>query len=90
VQYPKAGGTNSAGRVGVVSATGGETRWINIPGDPRNNYIARMEWAPKEGRGAGSKELVIQHMNPLRPARSAPCSPKPTAPGLSNSMRCVF
>ncbi|MFN2572780.1 MAG: DPP IV N-terminal domain-containing protein, partial [Gemmatimonadales bacterium] len=46
VQYPKAGGTNSAGRVGVVSATGGETRWINIPGDPRNNYIARMEWAP--------------------------------------------
>src|SRR5437773_6046936 len=63
VQYPKAGETNSAGRVGVVSASGGETRWINIPGDPRNNYIARMEWVPTRG---GSKELVIQHMNRLQ------------------------
>jgi len=63
VQYPKAGETNSAGRVGVVSAGGGETRWINVPGDPRNNYIARMEWVPAKG---GSKELVIQHMNRLQ------------------------
>jgi dipeptidyl-peptidase 4 len=65
VQYPKAGQTNSAGRVGVVSASGGETKWISIPGDPRNNYIARMEWVPA-GRGQGSKELVIQHMNRLQ------------------------
>ena len=64
VQYPKAGETNSAGRVGVVSAAGGETRWINIPGDPRNHYIARMEWVPR--RGAGSRELVIQHLNRLQ------------------------
>src|SRR5467141_2140766 len=63
VQYPKAGETNSAGRVGAVSASGGETRWINVPGDPRNNYIARMEWVPAKG---GSKELVIQHMNRLQ------------------------
>jgi dipeptidyl-peptidase 4 len=63
VQYPKAGQTNSAGRAGVVSAAGGETRWLNIPGDPRNNYIARMEWVPAKG---GSKELVIQHMNRLQ------------------------
>src|SRR6266550_3489719 len=63
VQYPKAGQTNSAGRVGVVNAAGGETRWINIPGDPRNTYIARMEWVPARG---GSKELVIQHMNRLQ------------------------
>ena len=60
VQYPKAGQTNSASRVGVVSATGGETKWVNIPGDPRDNYIARMEWIPRQG---GSKELVIQHLN---------------------------
>src|SRR5882762_313187 len=64
VQYPKAGETNSAGRVGVVSATGGATTWMKVPGDPRNNYIARMEWVPL--RGAGSKELVIQHMNRLQ------------------------
>ena len=63
VQYPKAGQTNSASRVGVVSATGGETRWMNIPGDPRNNYIARMDWVPAKG---GSKELVIQHLNRLQ------------------------
>ena len=66
VQYPKAGETNSAARVGVVGATGGTTRWLAIPGDPRNNYIARMEWAPPIARGAGSRELVIQHMNRLQ------------------------
>ena len=57
VQYPKAGSTNSAGRVGVVSADGGPTRWLAVPGDPRNNYIARMEWA------ANSSEVVLQHLN---------------------------
>jgi dipeptidyl-peptidase-4 len=63
VQYPKAGETNSAGRVGVVSASGGDTRWMSVPGDPRNHYIARMEWVPARG---GSKELVIQHLNRLQ------------------------
>jgi dipeptidyl-peptidase-4 len=68
VQYPKAGETNSAARVGVVGATGGTTRWLAVPGDPRNNYIARMEWAPQvgKGKGPGSGELVIQHMNRLQ------------------------
>ncbi len=56
VQYPKAGTTNSAGRVGVVSASGGPTRWFDVPGDPRNNYIARMQWA------ASSSEIVLQHL----------------------------
>ena len=57
VQYPKAGTTNSAARVGVVSADGGEPVWLDVPGDPRNNYIARLEWA------AGSGEVVLQHLN---------------------------
>jgi dipeptidyl-peptidase 4 len=55
--YPKAGETNSAARVGVVDANGGPTRWIEVPGDPRNNYLPRMEWA------ANSNELVIQQLN---------------------------
>ena len=38
VEYPKAGGTNSAARVGVIPAVGGETAWCDIPGDLRNNY----------------------------------------------------
>ncbi|HWN18651.1 MAG TPA: S9 family peptidase [Gemmatimonadales bacterium] len=60
VQYPKTGTTNSAGRVGVVSAEGGNTVWLQVPGDPRNNYIARMEWA------ASSNEVVLQHLNRLQ------------------------
>ena len=59
VQYPKAGTTNSAGRIGVVSATGGATTWLAIDGDPRNQYLARMDWA---GLG-NSSELLIQRMN---------------------------
>src|ERR1041384_7271425 len=55
--YPKAGETNSAARVGVVDANGGPTRWIEVPGDPRNNYLPRMEWA------ANSDELIIQQLN---------------------------
>ena len=42
--YPKAGETNSAARVGVVSANGGSTRWFEIAGDPRSDRFsfARM------------------------------------------------
>jgi len=57
VQYPKAGTTNSAVRVGVVSAAGGSTRWLQVPGDQRNIYLARMEWA------GNSDEIALQHFN---------------------------
>jgi len=57
VQYPKAGTTNSAARVGVVSSAGGPTRWIKLPGDPRQHYIARLEWA------GNSSEVVLQRLN---------------------------
>ncbi len=60
VEYPKVGTTNSSCRVGVVSAAGGETTWMQVEGDPRQNYIARMEWA------ANSDELVLQHLNRLQ------------------------
>ncbi len=60
VQYPKAGDMNSAARVGVVAATGGETRWFDVPGDLRDNYIPRMEWA------GSSDAVVIQRMNRLQ------------------------
>ncbi|HZN05785.1 MAG TPA: DPP IV N-terminal domain-containing protein [Pyrinomonadaceae bacterium] len=55
--YPKAGETNSAAKVGVVSANGGATKWFDVPGDPRNNYLPRMQWA------ANSEEVVIQQLN---------------------------
>ncbi|HSS21015.1 MAG TPA: S9 family peptidase [Pyrinomonadaceae bacterium] len=57
IQYPVAGQTNSAGRVGVVSAGGGSTRWLQVPGDPRNNYIARMNWA------VNADEIILLQLN---------------------------
>jgi dipeptidyl-peptidase-4 len=57
VQYPKAGTTNSAARAGVISANGGPTVWLQVPGDPRNNYIVRLDWAANAG------EVVLQHLN---------------------------
>jgi len=58
--YPKVGTTNSAVKVGVVSVAGGETKWFDIPGDSRNNYLARMDFIPN------SNELMIQQLNRLQ------------------------
>jgi dipeptidyl-peptidase-4 len=60
IPYPKVGTTNSAARIGIVPAAGGATRWLDIPGDPRNHYLARMDWA------ASSDEVVIQRLNRLQ------------------------
>ena len=60
IQYPKAGEPNSAARIGVVGVAGGPTLWLRIPGDPRNNYLARMDWA------GNSSEIWIQHLNRLQ------------------------
>ena len=59
-RYPKVGETNASARVGVVSADGGETTWVRVEGDPRNHYIARMDWADN------SKELLLQQLNRLQ------------------------
>ena len=59
-RYPKVGETNARARVGVVSADGGETTWVQVEGDPRNHYIARMDWADN------SKELLLQRLNRLQ------------------------
>jgi dipeptidyl-peptidase-4 len=45
IPYPKVGTTNSACRVGVIPADGGETTWFEPEGDPRNHYIPKMGWA---------------------------------------------
>jgi dipeptidyl-peptidase 4 len=58
--YPKVGETNSATRLGVVSASGGEIRWLNIPGDPREHYLPHVEWTPD-----GTK-LLVQQFNRLQ------------------------
>ena len=61
--YPKTGEQNSECRIGVVSASGGSTKWIDVPGDMRADfYIPRMEWA------GNPRELVIQRANRLQNA----------------------
>jgi len=60
IQYPKAGTTNSAARIGIVPSSGGETTWLALEGDPRQHYPARMEWA------AGSDEVVVRYLNRLQ------------------------
>ncbi len=60
IPYPKAGTTNSAVKIGVVSAAGGAARFLELPGDPRNTYVPRMDWA------GNSEELVLQQLNRLQ------------------------
>lgn len=57
VQYPKVGTQNSSAKVGVINADGGETIWMKTTGDPRNNYIPRMDWHDS------SKEIWFQYFN---------------------------
>jgi len=58
--YPKVGEVNAAARVGVVSLDTRQTRWIDLPGDPRQHYIHDLDW-PAEAGG-----LLIQQLNRLQ------------------------
>ena len=59
-KYPKVGERNAAADVGVVFAAGGGTRWLDVPGDPRENYLAYLEWHKPSGG------LVVQQLNRLQ------------------------
>ena len=62
IPYPKVGTTNSAvriGVVGVVGADGGKTTWMKAPGDPREHYLARLDWLD-------AQTLAIQQLNRLQ------------------------
>lgn len=60
IPYPKAGTTNAAVRIGVISVANGSTVWMKTPGDPRNTYVAMMDWTDN------SNELILQHLNRLQ------------------------
>jgi dipeptidyl-peptidase-4 len=55
-RYPQAGTANADVRVGVVPASGGVTRWMDL-GEPRGFLIARVYWTPDSTR------LAIERMN---------------------------
>ncbi len=56
VEYPKVGEAPSPVRIGVVNLSNGFIRWMNIEGDPQQNYLPRMEWC-------GSNELIVQQLD---------------------------
>lgn len=56
VEYPKVGEDPSSARIGVVNASGGNTKWMKLPGSAVQHYLTAMEWS-------NSNELVIQQLN---------------------------
>ena len=56
VEYPVVGEDPSRCRVGVVPVAGGETKWLDVPGDAVQHYIPRMEWAD-------ASTLILQQLN---------------------------
>jgi dipeptidyl-peptidase-4 len=60
IKYPKPGEMNAAGRVGTVEIATGRTRWMKVPGDPRNHYLFDLAWPE------GSKRLFLQQLNRLQ------------------------
>jgi dipeptidyl-peptidase-4 len=59
IPYPKAGTANSAVRIGVVDVDSATTRWMKTPGDPRDSYLARLEWVD-------ARTIAIQQLNRLQ------------------------
>ena len=58
VEYPVTGEAPSPFKIGVVDIATAVTQWMKIPTDSvLQSYVPRMEWV------AGSKELIIQHLN---------------------------
>jgi dipeptidyl-peptidase-4 len=58
-RYPQAGTPNAKVKVGVVSAEGGPTTWMQV-GNTANTLITRINWLPD------SKTLGIQRMNRIQ------------------------
>lgn len=57
IPYPKVGEENSGARIGITSIDEPNTRWIELPGVPKDMYVPRMDWADN------SKQVLIQQMN---------------------------
>ncbi len=57
IEYPKVGEDPSACRIGVVDIKKGKTTWMNVPGDNKQHYIPRMEWA------GNADQLLIQQLD---------------------------
>ena len=59
-RYPQAGTPNSRVRLGIVSADGGKTRWIDL-GAPADGLVGRVTWLPEAGSLAVHKMPRVQN-----------------------------
>jgi dipeptidyl-peptidase-4 len=57
VEYPKVGMTPSPYKIGVVDIGNKKTKWMNLPGDPQQTYLPRMEWT------TNGLSLLAQQLN---------------------------
>ena len=59
-QYPKVGTTNSAVTICLFDVSNGKTTLVDLPGDPREHYPARINWIPNRD------EFLLQRFNRLQ------------------------
>lgn len=89
VEYPKAGERPSSVKIGIVNIDSLQTNWLNIPGEPDNNYLVRMKWINNES------VMVIQLNRNQNQVTMYDCNPKSGATRViykeeSNSWIDVF
>jgi dipeptidyl-peptidase-4 len=57
VEYPVAGEDPSSCKLAVVDVSSDKITWLNIPGDPIQHYIPRMEWTQS------SNYIILEQLN---------------------------
>ncbi len=55
IQYPKVGEDPSSAKVGSIDLATQKITWMSIPGDPKQNYLPRMQWV--------GDQLLVQQLN---------------------------
>ncbi len=56
VEYPTIGQSPSPARIGIIDIGTGQTKWLDIHGDPQQHYLPRLEWH-------SSTEILVQQLN---------------------------
>ena len=64
LRFPKVGTPIAKLRLGVVSADGGPTRWMALPGQPGTFFLRSLDWA------GSSEELVVEQLSRARDRRN--------------------
>lgn len=63
-QYPKTGTTNSSVTIGICNLADRSIRYLDLPGDPRDHYPARINVIP------GTSNFLLQRLNRLQNTNS--------------------